>query len=76
MNTSEIRIMFKDEVSDVEESIANYMRWKQGDSECNYRNDIENEDEDAYEFYDNFITQCVVEDIKALQTLLKENKND
>ena len=39
--------------------------------------ELEEEVEDLRAFYNNFITQCVVEDIiKHYKQLLKENKND
>ena len=72
MNTIEIRKQFGDEVDTIEESIENYMRWQQGDSEYCYRCGIEDEDEAAYKFYDNFIKQRVVEDINKLRGLVEK----
>jgi len=72
MNTIEIRKQFGDEVDTIEESIENYMRWQQGDSEYCYHCGIQDEDEAAYKFYDNFIKQRVVEDINKLRGLVEK----
>lgn len=74
MNTIEIREKNPELIKRLRESVKAYMEWhaNEMESSLSYMNwRVQQSDKLAHAFYNNFITQCVVEDIKALQTIIK-----
>lgn len=71
MNTRIIRYECPDMIESLENSIKRYMDWKQGSDNYDLNALIFQKNKELAKFYDDFVTQCVLDDIQDLKDEMK-----